>query len=208
MSRVWAVETMSRPPPTALTNGTRQTHRTRGVRRRNCQKHAMCGPGSKTPPHTRKTRVCCPRLRAERSITTAGHCSEAAIGSLACNPPTSGVIRRTVVSVFLHFEVDGSVCAGNCDRTRHSPTGNRVRKLVNHTRTPRSPKYLTARTGADRHAIEKRTKNIPRRAKQHCCQSGAARGIRTPDPIITNDVLYRLSYCGYARGDSPGAWAL
>jgi hypothetical protein len=27
-------------------------------------------------------------------------------------------------------------------------------------------------------------------------RSGAARGIRTPDPIITNDVLYRLSYCG------------
>src|SRR5262249_20824608 len=40
------------------------------------------------------------------------------------------------------------------------------------------------------------------------CYLGAARGIRTPDPIITNDVLYRLSYCGYARGDSPGAWAL
>ena len=28
---------------------------------------------------------------------------------------------------------------------------------------------------------------------------GAARGIRTPDPIITNDVLYRLSYCGVLR---------
>ncbi len=27
---------------------------------------------------------------------------------------------------------------------------------------------------------------------------GAARGIRTPDPIITNDVLYRLSYCGFS----------
>src|ERR1700730_16156243 len=27
-------------------------------------------------------------------------------------------------------------------------------------------------------------------------QFGAARGIRTPDPVITNDVLYRLSYCG------------
>jgi hypothetical protein len=26
--------------------------------------------------------------------------------------------------------------------------------------------------------------------------AGAARGIRTPDPIITNDVLYQLSYCG------------
>jgi hypothetical protein len=38
--------------------------------------------------------------------------------------------------------------------------------------------------------------------------TGAARGIRTPDPIITNDVLYRLSYCGHARGDSPGARAL
>src|ERR1700716_3492257 len=34
-----------------------------------------------------------------------------------------------------------------------------------------------------------------------CCASmwkgsGAARGIRTPDPRITNAVLYRLSYCG------------
>jgi hypothetical protein len=28
------------------------------------------------------------------------------------------------------------------------------------------------------------------------CGIGAARGIRTPDPIITNDVLYQLSYCG------------
>ena len=27
-------------------------------------------------------------------------------------------------------------------------------------------------------------------------EAGAARGIRTPDPVITNDVLYQLSYCG------------
>jgi hypothetical protein len=27
-------------------------------------------------------------------------------------------------------------------------------------------------------------------------KTGAARGIRTPDPVITNDVLYQLSYCG------------
>src|SRR5690242_19404210 len=26
--------------------------------------------------------------------------------------------------------------------------------------------------------------------------TGAARGTRTPDPVITNDVLYQLSYCG------------
>ena len=26
--------------------------------------------------------------------------------------------------------------------------------------------------------------------------SGAAGGARTPDPVITNDVLYQLSYCG------------
>ena len=30
--------------------------------------------------------------------------------------------------------------------------------------------------------------------------SGAAGGTRTPDPIITNDVLYHLSYCGF-HGD-------
>ena len=30
--------------------------------------------------------------------------------------------------------------------------------------------------------------------------SGAAEGTRTPDPIITNDVLYQLSYCGFRRG--------
>jgi hypothetical protein len=29
--------------------------------------------------------------------------------------------------------------------------------------------------------------------------AGAARGIRTPDPVITNDVLYQLSYCGGFR---------
>lgn len=28
---------------------------------------------------------------------------------------------------------------------------------------------------------------------------GAAEGTRTPDPIITNDVLYRLSYSGSPR---------
>jgi hypothetical protein len=28
--------------------------------------------------------------------------------------------------------------------------------------------------------------------------TGAARGIRTPDPLITNEVLYQLSYCGAA----------
>ncbi len=28
---------------------------------------------------------------------------------------------------------------------------------------------------------------------------GAAEGTRTPDPIITNDVLYQLSYCGPTR---------
>src|SRR5262245_36107688 len=27
--------------------------------------------------------------------------------------------------------------------------------------------------------------------------NGAARGTRTPDPLITNEVLYQLSYCGF-----------
>ncbi len=34
-------------------------------------------------------------------------------------------------------------------------------------------------------------------------EAGAARGIRTPDPVITNDVLYQLSYCGEPCG-APG----
>ena len=29
---------------------------------------------------------------------------------------------------------------------------------------------------------------------------GAAEGTRTPDPIITNDVLYHLSYSGFPAG--------
>src|SRR6516164_10350174 len=43
----------------------------------------------------------------------------------------------------------------------------------------------------------------PKLAKQ--AKAGAARGIRTPDPIITNDVLYQLSYCGALS--APSAWA-
>ncbi len=31
-------------------------------------------------------------------------------------------------------------------------------------------------------------------------RDGAARGIRTPDPLITNEVLYQLSYCGDGWG--------
>jgi hypothetical protein len=32
---------------------------------------------------------------------------------------------------------------------------------------------------------------------------GAARGIRTPDPLITNEVLYQLSYCGIGFALDP-----
>ncbi len=32
-------------------------------------------------------------------------------------------------------------------------------------------------------------------------RAGAARGTRTPDPVITNDVLYQLSYCGEPFGN-------
>jgi hypothetical protein len=38
----------------------------------------------------------------------------------------------------------------------------------------------------------------PKLAKR--AKAGAARGIRTPDPVITNDVLYQLSYCGELSG--------
>ncbi len=32
---------------------------------------------------------------------------------------------------------------------------------------------------------------------------GAAEGTRTPDPIITNDVLYQLSYSGHCARLAP-----
>ena len=34
-------------------------------------------------------------------------------------------------------------------------------------------------------------------------KNGAAEGTRTPDPIITNDVLYQLSYSGILLIDGP-----
>ncbi|MEA2935324.1 MAG: hypothetical protein QOD74_1970 [Variibacter sp.] len=37
---------------------------------------------------------------------------------------------------------------------------------------------------------------------------GAARGIRTPDPVITNDVLYQLSYCGIESREIAAAPAI
>ncbi len=49
------------------------------------------------------------------------------------------------------------------------------------------------------------TQTAPTRADQailsvRSWEVGAAEGTRTPDPIITNDVLYQLSYCGFRRG--------
>src|ERR1700755_2621020 len=41
---------------------------------------------------------------------------------------------------------------------------------------------------------------LPMWAEQE--KAGAARGTRTPDPVITNDVLYQLSYCGGPCGAS------
>ena len=34
-------------------------------------------------------------------------------------------------------------------------------------------------------------------------ESGAGEGTRTPDPIITNDVLYQLSYTGTVQRVAP-----
>jgi hypothetical protein len=38
-------------------------------------------------------------------------------------------------------------------------------------------------------------------------KNGAAEGTRTPDPIITNDVLYQLSYSGPLLGAAIQGWA-
>src|SRR5882672_5513300 len=46
---------------------------------------------------------------------------------------------------------------------------------------------------------------MPSCQSTHGIKNGAARGTRTPDPVITNDVLYQLSYCGGPCGASGGA---
>jgi hypothetical protein len=46
------------------------------------------------------------------------------------------------------------------------------------------------------HANEGEPDNVGRRV----CQDGAAEGTRTPDPLITNEVLYQLSYRGISGG--------
>lgn len=48
--------------------------------------------------------------------------------------------------------------------------------------------------------IENVRRLIPKGRNFGAANFGAARGIRTPDPVITNDVLYQLSYCGGAPG--------
>ena len=42
-------------------------------------------------------------------------------------------------------------------------------------------------------------KNVQMRFRpiSDCEGAGAAGGTRTPDPLITNEVLYQLSYCGF-----------
>ena len=43
---------------------------------------------------------------------------------------------------------------------------------------------------------KKTKRSAPIRTLTACFDGGAGEGTRTPDPIITNDVLYQLSYTG------------
>src|SRR6478735_1388222 len=55
-----------------------------------------------------------------------------------------------------------------------------------------------------------RSQKAALKAVEFCDKNGAARGIRTPDPLITNEVLYQLSYCGIAilRSERPPSYPL
>ena len=63
----------------------------------------------------------------------------------------------------------------------------------------RRPKAFTARAPQDRFLISKLIW-FPEK-------NGAAEGTRTPDPIITNDVLYQLSYSGILLLSKPAGGA-
>ena len=63
-----------------------------------------------------------------------------------------------------------------------------------HARAGRATKKVDKRAD-DRHKL---TANILI-LHDNLPKGGAAEGTRTPDPIITNDVLYQLSYSGHGR---------
>jgi hypothetical protein len=71
--------------------------------------------------------------------------------------------------------------------------GHRVRRGL-LAQTQPSLQYRIARSS--------RAKAGGRATRSPKAKHGAARGTRTPDPVITNDVLYQLSYCGGAPANS------
>jgi hypothetical protein len=58
-------------------------------------------------------------------------------------------------------------------------------------RLPQEVKNLRYCVGAIRQRLE-----MPKGKQQGGLTSGAGEGIRTPDPLITNQMLYQLSYAG------------
>src|SRR5947209_13542077 len=92
----------------------------------------------------------------------------------------------------------GNSLRAGCGSGYSSLTARRkkyARSRINFPSTVLARCKLSENIGAS--AFELGTSPNPTRAP------GAARGIRTPDPVITNDVLYQLSYCGGASGKRP-----
>ena len=69
-------------------------------------------------------------------------------------------------------------------------------------REPDGRSTNAADRSSQREVAEKRIIDtlVPRAKLQLSEVGGAAEGTRTPDPIITNDVLYQLSYSGVPDG--------
>ncbi len=86
--------------------------------------------------------------------------------------------------------------AANSPRARSSDGGSvswgtGIRSTASARRIPAVTKPASIRIDASRPP----TVGSFRRGSEKP-DGGAARGIRTPDPLITNEVLYQLSYCG------------
>ena len=68
--------------------------------------------------------------------------------------------------------------------------GHRCRRAQRRLRLRRRRRPVDRAHGLDRPGAEESGRRL-----------GAARGTRTPDPLITNQMLYQLSYCGAAVSD-------
>ena len=77
----------------------------------------------------------------------------------------------------------------------HQDNDDEARRLLGD-RLREAQKYLGRKQEDEHPTLHRGPRTLPLLLSKISYLTGAARGIRTPDPLITNEVLCQLSYCG------------